>query len=140
MHAAVGHRALVDVGDRLVDDLARHWNAGVATAPQALYLRDRGRALVEVVAILRAHVPPAAVDRLGAAGKLDRLGEHLYKLIPPAFFYHPEEPQKLLDNIKRLLQSPQYRKNIGNQLYRRVDKEFGLEVAAKRMGKVITGG
>jgi hypothetical protein len=73
---AVGQRAAVNVGDRLVDDLPRHRDAGVAAAAEPLHLRDRGGALVEVVAVLGAHVAPAAVLRLGPARELDGPGEH----------------------------------------------------------------
>ena len=85
LHAAVWHRALMDVGDRLVDDLPRHGDARVAAAAQSLHLRDRGRSLVEVVAILRAHVAPAPVRRLRAARKFHRLVEHPHELLAAAF-------------------------------------------------------
>ena len=91
LHAAVGQRAGVDVGDRLVDDLPRHRDAGVAAAPQSLHLRDGGRALVEVVGVLGAHVAPTAVFRLRAAGKHHRLGEHADEFLPsPLVFFLAE--------------------------------------------------
>jgi len=74
----------VDVGDRLVDDLPRHRHPRIAAPSETLHLRDRSRALVEIVAVLRAHISPATVDRLGPPGKLHRLGEHLHELLPAA--------------------------------------------------------
>ena len=85
LHAAVWHGALVDIGDRLVDDLARHGDARIAAAAQPLHLRDRGRPLVEVVAVLRAHIAPAPVGGLGTAGKFHRLVEHPHEFLAAAF-------------------------------------------------------
>ena len=46
----------------------------VAAAAEALHLRDRGRAFVEVVAVLGADVAPAAGRRLGLAAEVAGLG------------------------------------------------------------------
>ena len=49
-----------------------HGDAGVAAAAQPLHLGDRGRAFVEVVAVLGADVAPAAGLGLRLAGEDDR--------------------------------------------------------------------
>ena len=83
--AAVGILAVVDVFLGVVDDFAGHDDAGVAAAAEALHLRDRGGAFVEVVAVLGADVAPAAAGRLGLAAEVAGLLELLDELLAALF-------------------------------------------------------
>src|SRR5262245_39649753 len=67
LHAALVVGAVLEVLDAVLDRLARDDDAGVARGAQGLHLRDGDRALVEVVAVLRADVAPAATVRLRVA-------------------------------------------------------------------------
>ena len=75
--AAPRRRAVAQIRDRLVDARLRHRNAGVSGCPQCLNLRDRHGAFVEVAALGRAHVTPAAFIGL-LKGK--NFGKQLVKL------------------------------------------------------------
>ncbi len=70
-HAAVRSGAGANIFHGLFNDLFGHGNSGVAAAPQSLDLGDRGRAFIEVAAVFRADIAPAAGRGLGLAGELD---------------------------------------------------------------------
>ena len=69
----------------------------VAAAAEALHLRDRGRAFVEIVAVLGADVAPAAAGRLGlaaeVAGLFERVDQLLAALLVFLFAQHLREEE-----------------------------------------------
>ena len=87
LHTAVGHRARVNVADGFIDNFSRHRNASIAAASQPLHLSDGGGTFVEVVAVLRADIPPTAVCSLRPARKLDRLHQHPNQFLAATFVF-----------------------------------------------------
>src|SRR5262249_20991431 len=79
--AALGVGAVGQVLDRLVDDLLGHDDAGVAGGAQGLQLGDGDRALVEVAAVGRGDVAPAAAVGLGLAAELDGARQDVFHLL-----------------------------------------------------------
>lgn len=76
LHASFRGRAILDVLFRLLDDLFRDGDTGIAASSQSLHLGDAGRAFIEVRLILRRDIAPATPLGLSLSGKLDRLDEH----------------------------------------------------------------
>src|SRR5262249_47272330 len=80
LHAAVGVSGVRKVLDALLDRILGDDDAGVTRRPQALHLRDGDRALVEVGAVLRRDVAPAATRGLRVVGVLAGLLQDLHQL------------------------------------------------------------
>src|SRR5205823_745292 len=74
--------AVLQILLRLVDDALGDDDAGVASGAEALHLGDSDGAFVEVAAVGRGDVAPAAAGCLGLAGELHGLGQDLFEFLP----------------------------------------------------------